>query len=228
MKTQQKLTEAQLDEIRELAKTKTLKEIASHFNMSKTTFLMIRKLQPEIDAIYQGAAKSTVPIIYTPEQLLEIEKKVETLPMTSVAEYLGISMPTLGKARKGQPELEESLVRGINNRASNFNHLMLVQKNLQKSERAKIEKQKLEEGGEAKGGVEKKGQEREIKLESTESLFTRAPDDISPEEAIMRFRKLKAVDKNYMQLQELKEINLTYKLFKKGRFWTDLSTMSIN
>lgn len=45
MKTQQKLTEAQIEEIKYLAKTKTLKEIASHFNISISNFRVMRKEQ---------------------------------------------------------------------------------------------------------------------------------------------------------------------------------------
>jgi hypothetical protein len=38
-----------------------------------------------------------------------------------------------------------------------------------------------------------------------ESLFTRAPDDISQEEALARFRRLKEEDRARRQLQEFKE-----------------------
>ena len=40
-----------------------------------------------------------------------------------------------------------------------------------------------------------------------ESLFTRAPEDISTEEALARFRRLKEEDRARRQLQELKEIS---------------------
>jgi len=53
MKKPQQLTQDQLNELKELAKTKMLKEIASHFNMNKETFRLLRKEQPEIDTIYQ-------------------------------------------------------------------------------------------------------------------------------------------------------------------------------
>jgi hypothetical protein len=43
MKKPQQLTQDQLNELKELAKTKMLKEIASHFNMNKETFLLLRK-----------------------------------------------------------------------------------------------------------------------------------------------------------------------------------------
>jgi len=70
MKIQQELTQDQLAEFKELAKTKMLKEIAGHFNMSKQTFLMIRKQQQEIDIIYQAALKEKRNKIYTTEELL--------------------------------------------------------------------------------------------------------------------------------------------------------------
>jgi hypothetical protein len=57
MRSLQNLTEVQLEEIKELAKMKALKDLASHFNMSASTFRWIRKQQPEIDAIYYEAIK---------------------------------------------------------------------------------------------------------------------------------------------------------------------------
>jgi hypothetical protein len=38
-------------------------------------------------------------------------------------------------------------------------------------------------------------------------LFTRAPENISPEEALAMFRRLKEEDRVRRQLQELKEIS---------------------
>jgi hypothetical protein len=46
-----------------------------------------------------------------------------------------------------------------------------------------------------------------IPVENKASLFTRAPDGISPEEAIERFHRLKEEDKNHRQLQELKRMS---------------------
>lgn len=46
-----------------------------------------------------------------------------------------------------------------------------------------------------------------IPVKNKESLFTRAPDDISQEAAIIRFRRLKEEDKKHRQLQELKRMN---------------------
>lgn len=40
-----------------------------------------------------------------------------------------------------------------------------------------------------------------------ESLFSRAPENISPEEALARFRRLKEEDRAWRQFQELKEIS---------------------
>jgi len=209
MKTQQKLTEAQLDEIKELAKTKTLKEIASHFNISTANFRVMRKEQPEIDAIYNTIPKDRLRTEYTPTELLEIEKMLATSSITDVVNHLGISIATLTKARNLHPELEGVLTRGMENRPSNFNGLMLAKQKQFKKQQQEIEKEKKaqEESKEATPpGVSRVV----IPVKNKESLFTRAPDDISPEEAIIRFRKLKAVDKKHRQLKELKEINLTY------------------
>ncbi|MDP4708973.1 MAG: hypothetical protein NWS20_03095, partial [Rickettsiaceae bacterium] len=46
-----------------------------------------------------------------------------------------------------------------------------------------------------------------LNLTMPESLFTRVPKNISPEEALARFRRLKEEDRERRQLQEVKEIS---------------------
>jgi hypothetical protein len=203
MKTQQHLTEIQLEEIKELAKTKTLKEIASHFSISTSNFRIMRKEHPEIDAIYNTIPKDRLRTKYTPAELLEIEKMLATSSMTEVIKHLGISMATLTKARNLHPELEVSLTRGMENRPSNFNGLMLAKQKELKKQQQIIEKAK--EG--SKEEILPKVSRVVIPAENKESLFTRAPDDISQEDAIVRFRRLKEEDKNHRQIQELKRMN---------------------
>ena len=209
MKTQQKLTETQLEEIKELAKTMPIKDIASHFNMSASTFRWIRKQQQEIDKIYQEVINERDNRIYSPDDILEIERMFETLDAISVARSLGISIPTLTKARKHQPELESAIIRGMNNRPSNFNYLMRNLKKLKKEEKAIIQEQEQEsvEKDSFQAVVKKNNKKKELNPEKKESLFTRAPDDISPEDAIERFHRLKEEDKNHRQLQELKRMS---------------------
>ncbi len=126
--------------------------------------------------------------------------------MTEVIKHLGISMATLTKARNLHPELEEALTRGMENRPSNFNGLMLAkQKELKKQQQIIEKEKKVQEGG--KEEILPKVSRVVIPSENKESLFTRAPDDISQEDAIVRFRRLKEEDKNHRQLQELKRMN---------------------
>jgi hypothetical protein len=209
MKKKHNLTKAQLEEIKELAKMKALKDLASHFNMSASTFRWIRKQQPEIDKIYQEVIKERDNKIYSLDDILEIEKMYKTLDSSSVARALGISIPTLTKAREKQPELESAIIRGINNRPSNFNYLTRNLKKLKKEENEMIKEQKEErvEQDSFQVVVKKNNKKKELNPETTESLFTRAPDDISQEEAIIRFRRLKEEDKKHRQLQELKRMN---------------------
>ena len=51
MNKKHNLTKAQLEEIKELAKMKALKDLASHFNMSASTFRWIRKQHVDARAI---------------------------------------------------------------------------------------------------------------------------------------------------------------------------------
>jgi hypothetical protein len=168
MKKHQKLTQDQLNEVGELAKTKRWKEIASHFNMNKDTFLFIRKQQPEIDVIYYKNTKGKQNKLYTPEEILEIGKMAKTLNLETIAKNLGTTIPYLKRARANQPDLDKALIKSI------------------------------------EGWVSKKVQEK-IKPLNPES---RMLEDISPEEAIIRFRELKAEEKRKRLIQELKEIDL--------------------
>jgi uncharacterized protein YyaL (SSP411 family) len=200
MKKKHNLTETQLEEIKELAKTLPLKEIASHFNISTSNFRVTRKEQPEIDAIYNAVPKDRLRTKYTPTELLETEKMLATLSMTEVIKHLGISMATLTKARNLHPELEEALTRGMENRPSNFNGLMLAKQKELKQQQEIIEKaKKAQEGG--KEATSPKVSRVVIPIENKDSLFTRAPEDISIEYAIVRFRRLQEEAKKQRNLK---------------------------
>ena len=137
MKKPQQLTQDQLNELKELAKTKMLKEIASHFNMNKETFLLLRKEQPEIDTIYQELKEQRKNRLYSEEEISVIEEMTHTSNMETIAKHLGISMPLLAKARKRQPELDVALIWGMKNRPSNFNHLRQIEEKALKKNRQK-------------------------------------------------------------------------------------------
>lgn len=198
MNTYKKFTKEQLNEVKELAKTKTLKEIASHFNMNKETFRLIRKEQSKIESIYQEVKEQKKSRLYSEEEISAIEEMAHTSNMETIAKHLAISMPLLAKARKRQPELEEALLRGIKNRPSNFNHLRQAAGKAHKEEQAKTQKH-----------IEKALQKQTIQTltKKQESLFSRAPENISPEEALARFRRLKEEDRVRRLLQELKGIS---------------------
>jgi uncharacterized protein (UPF0147 family) len=198
MKKPQQLTQDQLNELKELAKTKMLKEIASHFNINKATFLLLRKEQPEIDSIYYKAQEQKKNKLYSAEEISVIEEMTKTSNMETIAKHLGLSMALLTKARKRQPELDVALIWGMKNRPSNFNHLRQVEEKAHKKEQAKTQKH-----------IEKASHKKteQLQTEKKESLFTRTPDDISQEEALERFRRLKEEDRARRQFQELKEIS---------------------
>jgi hypothetical protein len=84
----------------------------------------------------------------------------------------------------------------MKNRPSNFNHLRQIEEKAHKEEQAKTQKH-----------IEKAlpKQTGQMRTKKQESLFTRAPDDISQEEALARFRRLKEEDRVRIQLQEFKE-----------------------
>ena len=183
MKIYKKFTEDQLNEVKELAKTKTLGEIAGYFNMSKATFVSLRKQQPEIDTIYYQNTKQKQGKLYTPEEILKIGELAKTLNLETIIKKLGTTIAYLNRARANQPELEEALIWVMKNRPGNFDHPRQA---------------------EEKALSKRTGR---LRTENKESLFTRAPDDISPEEALARFRRLKEEDRVRRQLQELKEIS---------------------
>jgi hypothetical protein len=126
--------------------------------------------------------------------------------MTEVIKHLGISMATLTKARNLHPELEEALTRGMENRPSNFNALMLAKQKELKKKQQIVGKKKKEQGVSKEKEIPKVSRVV-LPVKKKESLFTRAPYDISPEEAIERFQRLKAEEKKHRQFQELRSMN---------------------
>ena len=191
MKTQPLLTEYQLNEVAELAKTKSLKEIASHFHISTDTLRSLRTKQPEIDIIYQRVTEEQRNKIYTAEEIVSIGDLAQEMNLDNVAKHLEISRPRLIEARRKQPELDDALTRGVNNRSSNFDALQKA------SNRAQAE--------EGKASQLASDSEPE---DDSERLYIRAPEDISPEEAVKRFYRLKKEEKERQIAQELKDIDL--------------------
>jgi hypothetical protein len=84
----------------------------------------------------------------------------------------------------------------MKNRPSNFNHLRQIEEKAHKEEQAKTQKH-IEQASHKKT--------EQQRTENKESLFTTAPEDISQEEALARFRRLKEEDRARRQLQEFKE-----------------------
>ena len=139
--------------------------------MSKSTFVSLRKQQPEIEIIYYKNTKQKPIKLYTAEEIAKIGEMVKTLNLETLIKKLGTSSSYFNRARANQPELDEALIKGTEGREGAFNY----------KTSAKIRLQRLE---------------------------CRTPNDISPEEAIKRFHKLKEAEKKHRQIQELKEINL--------------------
>ena len=110
MKIYKKFTEDQLNEVKELAKTKTLGEIAGHFKMSKATFVSLRKQQPEIDTIYYKNTKQKQGKLYTAEEILKIGELAKTLDLETIIKKLGTTIAYLNRARANQPELDAVLI----------------------------------------------------------------------------------------------------------------------
>ncbi|MDC0864829.1 hypothetical protein OAP56_02650 [Rickettsiaceae bacterium] len=164
-----KLTQGQLEELRVLAQTKNLNEIADHFQMSKFVFKRMRKEQSEINQIYNSVAK--VYRVFSPEEIQESHQLVRTLAVRDVAKHFNVSYPFFEKARKLQPELGKAILDGISERRSDFDV-------------SKKQKKRFED---------KKKREQEI-LES-DCLSKRAPIDISPEDALKRFNRLWQIEK---------------------------------
>jgi hypothetical protein len=176
----EKLTEEQLNEIRELAKTKPLKSIAGHFKMNVLNFRILREEQPEIDIIYKAIPTEQKCKAYTAEEILEVERLAETLSISSIVKHFKVSLRNFVRSRKNQPKLNEALMRGTKNRAGRLD-------------------KEIEDG--------KKASKSGAKITVIENLSTRAPDDILPEEALNRFYRLKAEEKRMRQLRELKNMN---------------------
>lgn len=200
MQKPQQLTQEQLNELRELAKTKTLKAISNHFNMNKATFMLLRKEQPEIDVIYHEVKAQAKNKLYTAEEILVIEEMTRTLNMENIAKNLGISIPLLTKARNRQPELDAAIIRGIQNRSSNFNFLRQAEQKTYREARAKAQKH-------IEKDIKEPLRKEKIQIVKQDSLFIRAPEDISHEKALARFLRLKEEARERRLFQELREIN---------------------
>jgi hypothetical protein len=185
----EKLTKNQLKEIKELAKTKTIKEVASHFEMSLNNFRELRKLQPEIDIIYSEVRSGKKFKIYTAEEIEEVEKLAQKFNLKCVAKHFDTLESFLAIARKNQPELDAALTRGMNHRASNGI----------KGKKVTIPSAIVTPVSKTDSLI--------TQIPKTDSLFIKAPDDISPEEALNRFYRLKAEEKKKRQLRELKNMN---------------------
>ena len=184
-----RLDQSQLNQVAKLAKTKTIKEVAAYFNMSKHTFQIIRKQQPEIDQIYYENHKQKNVKIYTESEILEIEQLAETLSVEDIAKHFGTSVYHFSKARKEQPELAKALMQGIENRSGNFNY--------RQKQKRKAVKQKASKKAEIASTIE---------VSESDSLENRAPDNISTEEALQRFYHLRHVAKQKQSRKELREL----------------------
>jgi len=200
MHKQQQLTQEQLNELKELAKTKTLKAIANHFNMNKVSFMLLRKEQPEIDAIYYEAKEQTKNKLYTAEEILAIEEMASTLNMENIARHLCISIPLLTRARNRHPELDAAIIRGIKNRASNFNFMRQAEQKALREAQAKTQNHLTK-------NIEKLVQKEKVQIVKQDSLFTKAPEDMPYEKALARFLRLKEEARERRLFQELREIN---------------------
>jgi hypothetical protein len=185
----EKLTKEQLNKVRELAKTKVLQDIASYFKMNLTDFRLLRKIQPEIDVIYSEIRSGKKFRIYTIEEISEIEELAKKITLKSIVRKFDTLESFLITARKSQPELDAALTRGMNHRATNGTKREKVTTPLV------LVKQVL------------KTDSLVAQIPKTDSLLIKAPDDISPEEALNRFYRLKAEEKRMRQLRELKNMN---------------------
>jgi uncharacterized protein YgbK (DUF1537 family) len=130
-----KLTEDQLNEIKELAKSKPLKLIASHFQMTLAQLKYLKKMQPEIDDIISEVISAKKFKIYTTIEISEIEKLAETLSIEQITNQVGTTMGYLSKSRKRQPELDAAIVRGIKNRHHAFSQKIQTSKRIVKVEK---------------------------------------------------------------------------------------------
>ena len=189
-KTGRILNKDELQEIKSLAGTMHLKEIASHFGLTTVAFRRIRKRQPEIDQIFKETSISDK--IFTPEEIAEVEKLSKTTSMEHIAKYFNTSVYFMKKARNTQPELERAITDGINSRGDSFF--------AQKMKKTRLRREHIEQ-------IDKKnsiGGSRKSDAISTDSLDKRAPPDISYEDAIKRFVRLRDIEKEKRMKEEAK------------------------
>ena len=184
-----RLDQSQLDQVAQLAKTKTMKELSAHFNMSKQTFQIIRQQQPEIDQIYHENRKQKNVKTFTKDEILEVEKLAETINIEAIAKHFATSVYHFNKARKEQPELAKALMQGIDNRSGYFGY--------QQKQKRKVIKQKTSKKVEIISAVG---------VSESDSLENRAPANISTEEALQRFYHLRQIDRQKQLRKELKEL----------------------
>ena len=164
-----RLAQSQLEELKVLAETQNLNEIAGHFHMGRFVFRKVRKDQPEIDQIYYGIVK--VDRVFSAEEIQEAYQLVQILAIRDVAKHFNLSYRQFEKIRNRQLELNKAILDGVSARKSGF-------------DASKKQKKRSED---------KKKHEQEI-LES-DCLSKRPPLDISPEDALVRFNRLKKIEK---------------------------------
>lgn len=185
------LNKDELQEIKSLAGTMHLKEIASHFGLTTVAFRRIRERQPEIDQIFKEASISYK--IFTPEEIAEVEKLLQTNNMEQTAKHFNTSVYYMKRASNTQPELEKAITDGINSRSDGF-------RATQKMKKTRLRREHIEQ-------IDKKnsiGGSRKSDTISTDSLDKRAPPDISYEDAIKRFVRLRDIEKEKRMKEEAK------------------------
>lgn len=184
------LNKDEFQEIKSLAGTMRLKDIASHFGLTTVAFRRIRERQPEIDQIFKETSISDK--IFTPEEIAEVEKLSKTTSMEHIAKYFNTSVYSMKKARNTQPELERAITDGINSRSDGF-------RATQKMKKAKLRREQIDK----KNSI---GGSRKSDTISTDSLDKRAPPDISYEDAIKRFYRLRDIEKKKRMKEEVKRL----------------------
>lgn len=187
------LNKDEIQEIKSLAGTMRLKDIASHFGLTTVAFRRIRERQPEIDQIFKEASISDK--IFTPEEIAEVEKLSKTTNMEHIAKHFNTSVYFMKKARNTQPELERAITDGINSRGDSFFAT-------QKMKKANLRREHIEQI-DTKNSI---GGSRKSDTISTDSLDKRAPPDISYEDAIKRFYRLRDIEKKKRMKEEVKRL----------------------
>jgi len=186
--TGRRLNEGQLEEIKILAKTMCLKEIAEHFNIGQVAFRAIRSWQLEIDEIYKEASSSNR--VFTKEEIVEIEQLLQTMNLERVSRHFNASINSMKKARSAQPELNEAIINGVASRSGGC---------FVKQKIKKVELQKSQQR------LEVYTRDAWDKLDF-DSLTRGAPPNISYEDAISRFYKLKNAEKTKRIKEEIREL----------------------